>query len=90
MTLTKRRVYLDGALEARTFLCRTQAYVREFGQHRPRLLRQQLMQYTGSAYPPAFARRFVDMIGAYLSLALERSDIDPAAWDLMAEVERLR
>lgn len=43
----------------------------------------------GSGYLFVFVCGFVDMIGVYVLLVFECSDIDLVVWDLMVEVEWL-
>ncbi|MDY7508039.1 hypothetical protein SPJ20_06870 [Ralstonia wenshanensis] len=70
MSLTKNRLYLDGAVSARAFLCRTRTDMRTHGQCRLGMLREQLTYFSEHAYPPAFVKGFVDAIDAYLSMSL--------------------
>jgi hypothetical protein len=88
MSLTKDRIYLDGAVSARAFLCRTRADMRAHGQCRPGRLREQLTYFSEHAYPPAFVKGFIDAIDVYLSMSLGGSDVDPRTWEVLAAIER--
>ncbi|MEF9481458.1 hypothetical protein OWR21_04780, partial [Ralstonia sp. 1B3] len=70
MSLTNNRLYLDGAISARAFLCRTRTDMRTHGQCRPGMLREQLTYFSEHAYPQAFVKGFIDAIDAYLSMSL--------------------
>jgi hypothetical protein len=88
MSLTKNRLYLDGAVSARAFLCRARTDMRTHGQCRLGMLREQLTYFSEHAYPPAFVKGFVDAIDVYLSMSLGGSDVDPCTWEVLAAVER--
>lgn len=90
MSLTKNRLYLDGAVSARAFLCRTRTDMRTHGQCRLGMLREQLTYISEHAYPPAFVKGFVDAIDAYLAMSLGGSDVDPRTWEVLAAIERRR
>ncbi|MFP3891989.1 hypothetical protein [uncultured Ralstonia sp.] len=85
---TSRRIYLDGALAARAFLCRKRTDMRTHGQCRPGLLREQLTHFSAHAFPPAFVKGFVDAIDAYVSMSLGGRDVDPQTWEVLAALER--
>ncbi|WP_296226681.1 hypothetical protein [Ralstonia sp. UBA689] len=90
MSLTKNRIYLDGAVSARAFLCRTRTDMRTYGQRRPGMLREQLTYFSEHAYPSAFVKGFIDAIDAYVSMSLGGSDVDPRTWEVLAAIERRR
>lgn len=90
MSLTRKRHYLDGAVSARAFLCRTRTDMRAHGQCRPGMLCEQLTYFSEHAYPPAFVKGFIDAIDAYLSMSLGGSDVDPRTWEVLAAIERRR
>lgn len=90
MSLTKKRIYLDGAISARAFLCRTRTVMRDHGQCRPGMLREQLTYFSEHAYPSAFVKGFIDAIDAYVSMSLGGSDVDPHTWEVLAAIERRR
>ncbi|CAJ0793650.1 hypothetical protein LMG19083_02465 [Ralstonia psammae] len=90
MSLTKNRLYLDGAVSARAFLCRTRTDMRTHGQCRLGVLREQLTYFSEHAYPPAFVKGFVDAIDAFVSMSLGGSDVDPRTWEVLAAIERRR
>ncbi|CAJ0866269.1 hypothetical protein R20233_01305 [Ralstonia sp. LMG 32965] len=90
MSLTKNRLYLDGAVSARAFLCRTRSDMQTHGQRRLGMLREQLTYFSEHAYPSAFVKGFIDAIDAYLSMSLGGSDVDPHTWEVLAAIERRR
>ncbi|CAJ0692368.1 MULTISPECIES: hypothetical protein [Ralstonia] len=90
MSLTQNRIYLDGAVSARAFLCRTHSVMRDPGHCRPGRLREQLTYFSEHAYPQAFVKGFIDAIDAYLSMSLGGSDVDPHTWEVLAAIERRR
>ncbi|ANA33492.1 MULTISPECIES: hypothetical protein [Ralstonia] len=88
MSLTNNRLYLNGAISARAFLCRTRADMQTHGQRRLGMLREQLTYFSEHAYPQAFVKGFIDAIDAYLSMSLGGSDVDPRTWEVLAAIER--
>ncbi|TXD55045.1 hypothetical protein FUT88_23355, partial [Ralstonia sp. TCR112] len=75
--LTKNRVYLNGALEARAYLKRIRTAMCTHGQCRPGMLLEQLQLFSAQSFPPPFVKGFVDAIDAYVSMSLGGRDVDP-------------